>query len=54
MQGAAEGQGDTERAGIKIRNQNSEHPSSRESISRYNGVRRTAVFNPETLDAPSL
>ena len=37
MQGAAEGQGDTERAGIKIRNQNSEHPSSRESISRYPG-----------------
>ena len=36
MQGAAKGQGDTERAGIKMWNQNSEHSSSRESISRYN------------------
>ena len=35
MQGAAKGQGDTERAGIKMWNQNSEHSSSRESISRY-------------------
>ena len=37
MQGAAKGQGDAEQAGIKMRNQNSEHPLSRESISRYTG-----------------
>ena len=37
MQGAAKGQGDAEQAGIKMWNQNSEHPLSRESISRYTG-----------------
>ena len=37
MQGTAKRQGDTERAGIKMWNQNSERPSSRESISRYTG-----------------
>ena len=39
MQGAAKGQGDTERAGIKMWNQNSEHSSSREFISRYTLVK---------------